>query len=89
MRFSIAGLLRHNNPAMLYYAPHINAYRRYQPKQFAPEALFWNRDDRNAALRLPIAEADEARLEHRIASADANPYLVLAAVLTSIRLGLR
>ena len=88
LRFSIAGLLRHNNPAMLYYAPHINAYRRYQPKQFAPEALFWNRDDRNAALRLPIAEADEARLEHRIASADANPYLVLAAVLTSIRLGL-
>ena len=88
LRFSIAGLLRHNNSAMLYYAPHINAYRRYLPKQFAPESLFWNRDDRNAAVRLPIAEGDEARLEHRIASADANPYLVLAAVLTSIRLGL-
>ena len=74
---------------MLLFSPHLNAYRRFEPGQFAPTSLFWARDDRNAALRLPIAlKGEETRIEHRIAASDANPYLVLAALLASIALSL-
>ena len=89
MGAALSGLLRHAPEAMLLFSPHLNAYRRFEPGQFAPTSLFWARDDRNAALRLPIAlKGEETRIEHRIAASDANPYLVLAALLASIALSL-
>jgi glutamine synthetase len=40
------------------------------------------------ALRVPTGSAEAIRLEHRVAGADANPYLLMAAVLAGVHHGL-
>lgn len=45
-------------------------------------------DNRTVALRVPTGSPDAVRLEHRVAGADANPYLLLAAVLAGVHHGL-
>jgi glutamine synthetase len=45
-------------------------------------------NNRSAGLRIPIGPAEARRVEHRISGADANPYLVLAAVLAGVHHGL-
>ncbi|MEO1676657.1 MAG: glutamine synthetase family protein [Pseudomonadota bacterium] len=70
------------------FAPHLNSYRRFQPMSFAPSAPDWGFDNRAAGLRLPATAGPAARLEHRIAGADVNPYLMLTAVLGGMLWGL-
>jgi glutamine synthetase len=41
----------------------------------------WGYETRNAAVRIPGGSNAARRIEHRVAGADANPYLVLAAIL--------
>ena len=65
-------------------APTINSYRRLTPGAWAPTSATWGVDNRTTALRIvPGIDASQARVEHRLAGADANPYLVLAASLAS------
>ncbi len=45
-------------------------------------------NNRTACLRVLNSSANATRVEHRIAGADANPYLVLAAILAGIRHGI-
>jgi glutamine synthetase len=45
-------------------------------------------NNRGVALRIPVSDADNRRVEHRVAGADANPYLLTAAVLAGIHHGL-
>ncbi len=85
---SVAGLLHSMQDTQLIYAPHANSYRRYSPGFFAPVSPCWGYDHRAAAVRVPAIKGAAARLEHRVAGADANPYLVIAAVLAGIRYGL-
>ena len=40
------------------------------------------------AVRVPTGSADAVRIEHRVAGADANPYLMLASILAGIHHGL-
>lgn len=70
------------------FAPHLNSYRRFQPMSFAPCAPDWALDNRAAGLRVPATKGPGARLEHRIAGADVNPYLALAAVLGGMLWGI-
>jgi glutamine synthetase len=41
----------------------------------------WGYETRAAAVRIPGGPNPARRIEHRVAGADANPYLVLAAIL--------
>lgn len=70
------------------FAPHANSFRRFQPGCHVPMAPTWGYDNRTTALRVPLARPEATRIEHRVAGADANPYLVLAAVLAGIHHGL-
>ncbi len=70
------------------FAPHMNSYRRYRPLSFAPSAPDWGYDNRAAGVRLPEVNGPAARMEHRIAGADVNPYLVFAAILGGMLHGL-
>ena len=55
-----------------------NAYRRRQPYTFCPMNASWGHDNRTVALRI-IDGADKAvRVEKRDASADCNPYYLMA-----------
>lgn len=49
----------------------------------------WGFNNRTVALRIPHSDAHNTRIEHRIAGADANPYLAAAAVLAAMLDGLR
>jgi glutamine synthetase len=73
---------------MAVWAQSANAYRRYQPKSYVPMAAHWGFNNRTVSLRVLHTPAAATRVEHRIAGADANPYLVLAAVVAGIRHGI-
>ena len=84
LRYAVAGCLELLPASMLLFAPSFNAYRRFQPGNHAPTESAWGYDNRTTAIRIPESPAAARRIEHRVAGADANPYLVLAAVLAGI-----
>ena len=88
LRHAIAGLMVTALELQLVFSPNSNSLRRFAPAQFAPMRIVWGYDHRNAAVRVPSASGPDARLEHRIAGADAQPYLALAAILGGVLLGL-
>jgi glutamine synthetase len=79
----IAGLQAYIPDMMLIYAPFVNSYRRFVKGSQAPINLHWGYDNRTAGLRIPISGAAARRVENRIAGADANPYLAIAASLAA------
>ena len=83
-----AGLLQTLGDAQLIFAPYANSYRRFQPGSFAPVDLTWGYGHRGTAVRIPEKDGPGARVEHRVAGADVNPYLMLAAILGGMLLGL-
>ncbi len=61
----------------------VNSYRRLVPGAWAPTHATWGIENRTTALRV-IPGGDKAqRVEYRIAAADINPYIALAAALGS------
>ncbi|MOA02682.1 Gamma-glutamylputrescine synthetase PuuA [compost metagenome] len=49
----------------------------------------WGVDNRTVSLRIPGGPACTRHIEHRISGADANPYLVAAAILAAVQRGVR
>ncbi|GGA76075.1 glutamine synthetase [Arenimonas soli] len=89
LRHAIAGLQRASGDCMLLFAPHANSYRRFVLNAFVPLNDAWGFNNRTVAMRVPHSDPANVRIEHRIAGADANPYLVTAAVLAGMLQGLR
>jgi glutamine synthetase len=83
-----AGMLKTMRDAQLIFAPFANSYRRFQPGSFAPVDIDWGFGPRGTAVRIPDANGPAARVEHRVAGADANPYLLLTAILGGMLAGL-
>jgi glutamine synthetase len=88
LRHAIGGLQATMAEAMVLFAPNANSFRRLRPLSYAPTAPTWGYNNRTVALRVPSGPEPARRIEHRVAGADANPYLVLAAVLAGIHHGL-
>ncbi len=88
LRFALGGLQRSTRDCMLLFAPHANSYRRFVLNAFVPLNECWGYNNRTVALRIPHSDERNTRIEHRIAGADANPYLITAAVLAGILEGL-
>lgn len=89
LRHAIAGLQVTMAEAMAIFAPNLNSYRRFEPDAFTPVTRDWADNNRSAAFRLPLTTAgSQRRLEHRVSGAEANPYLVTAAVLAGVHHGL-
>ncbi|EMC94546.1 hypothetical protein BAUCODRAFT_35773 [Baudoinia panamericana UAMH 10762] len=88
-RHFLAGVLDGLADVMPIVAPTINSYKRLVENFWAPVTVSWGLEHRAASIRLiapPTAPAKGTRLEVRVAGADANPYLVMSAILA---LGLR
>ena len=81
LRHAIAGMMQLMPESMLVFAPHLNSYRRFMPGAHAPTHASWGYENRTVALRVPESPNLARRIEHRVAGADANPYLVLASIL--------
>ena len=88
LRHAVAGCLELLPELMPIYAPNHNSYRRFGAQVNSASKASWGFEDRDACVRIPESDARNLRLEFRLPGADANPYLVLAALLTSIEQGL-
>ncbi len=82
-RHFIAGLQTYVPDLMLIFAPFVNSYRRFVKGSQAPVNLHWGYDNRTTGLRIPVSAPIARRVENRIAGADANPYLAMAASLAA------
>ena len=87
-RGHIAGLQKFLPAVMPLLAPNVNSYRRLIAGTDAPINVHWGRDNRTVGLRVPLSAPDNRRVENRVAGADANPYLALAASLACGYLGM-
>jgi glutamine synthetase len=88
LRNAVGGLLGSLADGMLICAPGPNSYRRFRPEAYVPMTASWSIDNRGSAVRIPVSDAPNRRIEHRLAGADANPYLVVAWILAGIHHGL-
>lgn len=88
MRHAVAGLIRTMQENALVFAPHENSFRRLLPGAHAPASVAWGYENRTLAVRIPGGSHKARRIEHRVAGADANPYLVLASILGGALLGI-
>ena len=73
---------------MALFAPNLNVYRRFKPDEFVPVTTDWGDNNRSVAFRIPPSDAANRRIEHRVSGAEANPYLVVAAILAGLHHGL-
>jgi glutamine synthetase len=64
-------------------APTVNSYTRLIPGFWAPTNATWGIENRTCALRVVPGSPKSQRVEYRIAAADGNPYLAMAAALAS------
>lgn len=87
-RHFIGGMQRHIPNALVMLAPYVNSYRRLTQSASAPVNTKWGYDNRTTAFRVPRSDTAARRVENRIPSSDANPYLALAASLACGLLGL-
>src|SRR3984885_215940 len=64
-------------------ASNVNSYSRLVPGYWAPTAATWGIENRTCALRVIQGGPKSQRVEYRIAAADINPYLAIAAAIGS------
>ncbi|ELY5931988.1 glutamine synthetase family protein [Cronobacter turicensis] len=88
LKQALAGMIDMMPASMALLAPNVNSYRRFQPGMYVPTQASWGHNNRTVALRIPCGDRDSHRVEYRVAGADANPYLVMSAVLAGIVHGL-
>jgi glutamine synthetase len=88
LRHAVAGCLELLPHCMPIFSPNHNAFRRLGGTVNAATRASWGFEDRDACVRIPESDPRNLRIEHRLASADANPYLVLAAILAGLEHGL-
>jgi glutamine synthetase len=85
---AIGGLKVTLPEAMVLFAPNANSYRRFRRLSYAPVAATWGINNRSVGFRIPSGPAASRHVEHRIAGADANPYLAVATVLAGMHHGI-
>lgn len=81
-RWFLAGWIAYVPDLMVFYAPTVNAYKRFQSGSWAPTKRAWSYDNRTAGFRV-VGRGKSLRIECRIPGADCNPYLAYAAALAS------
>lgn len=88
MRRYLSGLVAHQRDLQAVMSPTINSYKRVEDYSFSPTQVSWGLDHRLVGVRCVVDHGEATRLEARWASADANPYLVLAGCLGAGAAGL-
>lgn len=77
----ISKLLNRATDISLVLNSSVNAYRRLDPNYEAPNQIKASAQDRGSMIRVPLGNERSARIEIRSVSPDANPYLLLYAVM--------
>jgi glutamine synthetase len=79
----LAGVLDLAKDLTALYLPTVNSYKRTEGATWAGSSATWGMDNRTVAIRAIPSAGGAARIETRVAGADANPYLVIAANLAA------
>jgi len=74
--------MRYGRELSCFFAPTVNAYKRYQPGSWAPTKLVWAVDNRTTGYRV-VGHGRSFRIENRMPGGDANPYLAFAAMIAA------
>ena len=85
----IAGILEHAKSFAAITNPTVNSYKRLVPGFEAPMSIAWSHKNRSPLIRIPAKRGVSTRIELRSPDPSANPYLALAAVLSSGLDGIR
>jgi len=83
MRWFVGGQQQLMPELLAMVAPTVNSFTRLIPGFWAPTAATWGYENRTCALRVIGGSPRAQRVEYRIAAADINPYLALAAAIGS------
>ncbi len=83
MRYFIGGQQKLMPELLAMVASTCNSYTRLIPGFWAPTHATWGVDNRTCALRAITGSAKAQRVEYRVAAADINPYLAIAAAIAS------
>jgi len=78
----LGGLMKYSPEFCYFFAPTINAYKRYQSASWAPTKMAWSHDNRTVGFRV-VGQGSSFRIENRMPGADANPYLAFAAMIAA------
>jgi len=81
MEHYLAGQQDYLKPFLPMCAPVINSYTRLVKGAWAPTTSTWGVENRTTALRVIPGDTKSQRIEFRLGSADANPYLVASAIV--------
>lgn len=83
-RHYMGGLVRTLPEFTLMYCPTINSYKRLVENTWAPTKATWGMENRTTATRVITGPGAKAtRVEMRLAGADCNPFLAMAACLAA------
>lgn len=82
-RWYAGGLLATMREFTAFFCPTVNSYKRKVVGSWASTTATWGVDNRTTGLRAINSSAKAARLEHRLAGADANPYIAVAASIAA------
>ena len=88
MQHWLGGLMATLPGAVSLLCPTINAYRRFEPFSAVPVTPTWGVENKSTAIRVVERSATQTRIEHRVASSEANPYLAVATILAGGLAGL-
>jgi glutamine synthetase len=83
MRWFIGGQQALMPELLAMVSPTVNAYARLIPGFWAPTDATWGVENRTCALRVIEGGPKSQRVEYRVAAADINPYVALAAAIGS------
>ena len=83
MRWFVGGQQALMPELLAMIASTVNSYSRLVPGYWAPTSATWGVENRTTALRVIGGSASSQRVEYRIAAADINPYIALAAAIGS------
>jgi glutamine synthetase len=83
MRWYVGGQQKLMPQVLAMIACTVNSYTRLVPGFWAPTAATWGYENRTCALRVIGGSEKSQRVEYRIAAADINPYIALAAAIGS------
>jgi glutamine synthetase len=83
MRWFVGGQQALMPDLLAMVASTVNSYSRLIPGFWAPTDATWGIENRTCALRVIPGSPKSQRVEYRVAAADINPYLAIAAALGS------
>ena len=78
----LGGLMRRMDETALFYAPHVNSYKRHERGVMGGGFHAWGYDNRTVTFRV-VGQGQEINLENRYPGADVNPYLAISAMIAA------